>query len=603
MPVANASSIRRVEIYWEECSFGPVGVGHFEIDGKLAFCMEHAKSTPTSGTETSEKVYDNSAVQKVLYYGYGGPAQWSGFTSQKNGVMVTSLMLSEVYTTAHKVGTYDEISGLAEFRKFLATQSAPDLDLQFDKKDVKAFYDRKLNAERTEDIMVLGNGDGKLKITIPEGYLLHNNKTGEDVSGSVSLTVGDSFYIRTAGEYSELDVTEIKGRNAKLRPIVFVTDSTSVQDLTRLEVVEDTAETCKLKIKWVGKLDLRINKTDSVSGEKVSGAVFKLREFDINGKEIIGDKQNYVYTANDNGSVLVKDRLQCGRTYTVEEITAPYAYCLNSEAQCIEVTGETAEYSLNFANEKQYVYLIINKYGVKNEIAGGRIEQSEAPLEGVKFEIMAGTKILEWGTKNILYEAGDVVAEIVTDENGVASTEGLPPGKYTVTEIETAPGYEIDRESKTYDLRVEQDKTELRHTINVINKPKETEVTVIKYDEETNEKLEGAFFEIANEEGEVIKVSTEESGKTKLRNLPEGDYTFKEVQAPEGYSVDSEVQEFSIGYEEDERSVTLKSYDDKLEGVDTGDEDLISTYIAIGMIALAMIVLISFVGSAKMRNE
>ncbi len=586
--IANAASIRLVETYWEDCSFGPVGVGHFEINGKLAFCMEHAKTTPSTGVETSEMVYDNAAVQKVLYYGYGGPAQWSGFTSQKNGVMVTSLMLSEVYTTAHKVGTYDEIRGLAAFRNYLATQPAPDLELRFDKQEVKAYYDKVLNAERTENITVLGRSEGKLTVTIPEGYLLHNNKSGAELSGSVALTAGDSFYIKTAGEYSTLDFTEIKGRNAKLKPIVFVTESGSLQDLTRLEVVEDTAETSKLKIEWIGKLDLRITKTDIESGDRVNGAIFKLREYDINGKEVVDDKQGYIYTANDNGSVLVKDRLQCGRTYTLEEINAPYAYRLNTEQQSFEVTGELKEHSLNFENEKQRVYLIINKLGKKNEISGGRIEKSEVPLEGVKFEIMAATKILEWGTRNVMYDAGEVVAEIVTDENGIASTEGLPPGKYTVSEIETAPGYEIDREAKTYDLRVETKKSELRHTINVVNEPQETEVTVVKYDEETNKKLEGAYFEIANEEGAVLKVGTERNGKTVLRNLPEGDYTFKEVQAPEGYSVDNEVQEFTIGYEEEERSVTLSSYDEKLEAVDTGDENALVVYFAIGAAAILL---------------
>ena len=586
----NASTIRRVEVLWETCSFGDVGVGHFEVDGKLAFCMEHAKATPSTGTDASATVYDNAAVQKVLYYGYTGPAQWSGFTSAKNGIMVTSLMLSEVYTSAHAVGTYDEIPGLAAFRNFLASQPAPDLDLRFDKKSVKAYYDKSIDAERTEMITVLGTGTGKLTVNVPEGYILRRSGSTEEFRGSVVLAPGDKFYLRTEGAYSERKSTDIKGRNAKLKPLVFVTDSSSLQDLTRLEIAEDSAETTVLHVDWIGKINLRINKRDLDTGEAVNGAEFKIYEYDRNGRLVL-DSQPIEYTIEKDGTIFIAERLQCGRRYVIQETKAPYCYRLNEESQSFEVRGDTPTISVDFANEKQYVYLIINKTGITYDIDGGRVAEDEVPLEGVKFEVMASNKILKWGTKEVMYYPGDTICELVTDVNGYASTEGLPYGKYTLSEVSTVSGYVVDREAKTYDLRVEPTKKEFRYTVNLKNKPESSEVKVVKYDEQTGKKLEGAHFEITNEEGASLEVCTEKNGETVINNLPVGNYTFQEVKAPKGYAVDHSVKEFTIGEAEDEKSVTLKSFDNRLDSVSTGDNNHLELYVLISVLALVLLAL------------
>ena len=50
-----------------------------QYNGKWAYCLESSKNTPQNGNYTSEVIANNSAVRKLLYYGFGGPAAWGQF--------------------------------------------------------------------------------------------------------------------------------------------------------------------------------------------------------------------------------------------------------------------------------------------------------------------------------------------------------------------------------------------------------------------------------------------------------------------------------------------------------------------------------------------
>lgn len=76
--------------YLGKVSYGGTAVGHFLVNGKIAFCMEHQKETPPTGTSFAEQIYNNATIRKVLYYGWGGIEPWSGFGSEAQGIVCTS---------------------------------------------------------------------------------------------------------------------------------------------------------------------------------------------------------------------------------------------------------------------------------------------------------------------------------------------------------------------------------------------------------------------------------------------------------------------------------------------------------------------------------
>jgi len=91
----------------------------------------------------------------------------------------------------------------------------------------------------------------------------------------------------------------------------------------------------------------------------------------------------------------------------------------------------------------------------------------------------------------------------------------------------------------------------------------ETQILIEKQDEETAEKLKGAKFEILNENKEVIKVEeTNKDGQILLKHLMPGKYYVREVQAPDGYELNSKIVETQIQLNEKQ---TIKIKNTKIE--------------------------------------
>lgn len=75
----------------------------------------------------------------------------------------------------------------------------------------------------------------------------------------------------------------------------------------------------------------------------------------------------------------------------------------------------------------------------------------------------------------------------------------------------------------------------------------ETKIIIEKQDDKTEEPLEGAKFEILNENQKVIRVAeTDENGQIILEQIIPGTYYIREISAPEGYTKNSELQQIEI---------------------------------------------------------
>lgn len=87
----------------------------------------------------------------------------------------------------------------------------------------------------------------------------------------------------------------------------------------------------------------------------------------------------------------------------------------------------------------------------------------------------------------------------------------------------------------------------------------DTKIIIEKVDNNTNELLGGAKFEILDEKQKSIRVAeTNNEGQVILDGLMPGIYYIKEVQAPNGYSIDSELKKVEIKLNQ-EISLTIKN--------------------------------------------
>lgn len=120
--------------------YGLFTSGTSGVYGGAVFCSEHDR-TPTMGSMTGY-VMNDSTIRKILYYGYKGPAQWSGFSSSSYngsykvwgsntnrteiaGTVITSQALSNRFNSLGGRGTATNPAGLNAFMSYVNSQPDP----------------------------------------------------------------------------------------------------------------------------------------------------------------------------------------------------------------------------------------------------------------------------------------------------------------------------------------------------------------------------------------------------------------------------------------------------------------------------------------------
>ena len=132
---------------------------------------------------------------------------------------------------------------------------------------------------------------------------------------------------------------------------------------------------------------------------------------------------------------------------------------------------------------------------------------------------------------------GKIVGELVTNEEGEAISKDLPKGNYTLVEVEAPKGYELLKEKIT--VKIEKDAVvEIKIGNKKLPDPM-GKMKLVKVDiSDKNKKLAGAKFHIEDLKEKVVgELITDEKGEMISKDLPIGNYTLVEVEAPKGYEL------------------------------------------------------------------
>ncbi|MFJ1123193.1 SpaA isopeptide-forming pilin-related protein [Bacillus thuringiensis] len=132
---------------------------------------------------------------------------------------------------------------------------------------------------------------------------------------------------------------------------------------------------------------------------------------------------------------------------------------------------------------------------------------------------------------------GKIVGELVTNKEGEAISKDLPKGNYTLVEIEAPKDYELLKDKIT--VKIEKDAVV---EIKIGNKKLPDPMGKIKFVKvdisDKNKKLAGAKFHIEDSKGKIVgELVTNEEGEVVSKDLPIGNYTLVEVEAPKGYEL------------------------------------------------------------------
>ena len=176
--------------------YGLFTSGTSGVYGGAVFCSEHDR-TPTMGSMTGY-VMNDSTIRKILYYGYKGPAQWSGFSSSSYngsykvwgsntnrteiaGTVITSQALSNRFNSLGGRGTATNPAGLSAFMAYVNSQPDP----------ASTYTAYKATASGQDMMWGVYNPKGKLQL-VKE---VKNNKNLTEQCKNMYSLAGAEYYV------------------------------------------------------------------------------------------------------------------------------------------------------------------------------------------------------------------------------------------------------------------------------------------------------------------------------------------------------------------------------------------------------------------------
>ncbi|RGG55061.1 TonB-dependent receptor [Ruminococcus sp. AF19-15] len=241
----------------------------------------------------------------------------------------------------------------------------------------------------------------------------------------------------------------------------------------------------------VKKSFVKIVKKDAETGNiiPVSGIGFKV--WDCANSEYVSQEINYpsemilnTFYTDESGSLMLPNELVYG-DYELHEVQSAEGYVLDKNPVPFTIDGSVETVVVEKTNTAQKGKISVQKTG--NVFASvtalgsaiyidenGEVHESgqtaytpvfaKENLSGAVFQVIASEDIIT-ADGTIRANAGDVVAELVTDENGYAETDLLYLGKYEVKEITAPDGYVLNAESQFVELTYAGQEIAVRDTV------------------------------------------------------------------------------------------------------------------------------------------
>jgi len=584
----------------------PVNNQHGLFKGSLndnpIFCGNHSKPSPVgetigdSKTLTMHEYNSKVMIDKILYYGYGGPKQWLGFndseyyspykggtTAKKKqwmGISVTSMSLTRAYGGA---GYWYNISGLPEFWEYVKDADAPPNGFQ--------------------TYIMYGNDNEQDLFTFiyePEAYLT--------LDKSVTKETGDSIKGAEYGVYSDSDLTKKVGtlktkedgstNTLTLKPGTYYVKETKAPKGWRIDtekykakLTEDKTTTIKSKEEpeeGYGKLLKGIAKNNHLVAEcpehySLAGAEYGVYNSRNDAQENYKRLGALTTKADGSTNTLI---LKPG-TYYVRETKSPKGFELDTTIYDM-VIQDAKTTTLKVSDKPKFDPMTLVLTKVDKEGTGMPIEGAEftvkyykqlfSKLSDAKSLTPAKTWVLKTDKNGLVrlldsYKVGGDTFYV--DENG--KPVGLI-GTYVFTETKAPIGYATVKEPilrQVTESGVTGDKA-LYVPFTVDEYPQTVSITLQKVDAETGQAVpqglgsfEGAKYEVRDSNDQSVgTITTDKNGKGSLTDLKPGTYTVREIKAPKGYLVNKEVITVAAKIKE----INTANFDYKIESKETATE-------------------------------
>lgn len=568
-------------------SLGNYSTTYFTVNGHVAYCLESAKTSPPSSDYVANIFESNLALQKVLYYGYGGPGDITdsympGF-DWKLKYIFTHIAASYAYcgTDGFYGCTFENIqsSGLWDYIQYLNGLEAPP-KAAIDLSPTSAAAYESNGEQRTKEFHLKGDHRNYITLNLPENVTYHSGDTTK--TGSVKISGGTKFYfsapMTVTGTWNSGSLAGQMGTQWKT---LVVSTGGTTQDIGYGTFFEEESDSVSFQVKWMDYAKVKVVKKDNVTNTALAGAVFG----------IYSDKEctkliTKMPATNEKGETQV-DIPKTQDTVYLKEISVPQGYKLNTSSFNVKLEAGKTQ-SQTVTNEEQKGKITIRKSGeVLSSVSGKEghltFQYQSAPFGEASYFIYAAENIVSQDQKTPIYQSGELVDKLTTKADGSITSKELHLGKYKIVE-QKAPAdltigkTEADRTQFVTLSYAGQTVELVQEEAAYVNARPGVKVQAVKQSENDKVTLEGAVFglyaaedirhpngksEDVHKKDELVAQDTIQDGKADFTNLYLGNYYVKEISPGEGYLLDETAYPVEVGYEGQEvaivhRNVTVK---------------------------------------------
>ena len=502
----------------------PSNIGNYEttyftVNGKVAYCLESMKGTPPSSDYVANVFESNMELQKVLYYGYGGPGDITGSYMPsfdwKTKYVFTHLAAS--YSYCGMEGFYgcsfDNIkaSGVWDYIQHIySLEAPPTAAISLSTKAVKAYESGEV--QRTEVFKLDGDHRNYITLKLPEGVTYHSKGTTK--TGSVKISGGTSFYFSAPKTVTGTwNSGKLAGQMETQWKTLVLSTGSGTQDIGYGSFFEEESSSVSFKVTWLELARIKIVKKDEKTSVNLADAVFGIYA-DKGGTRLIKEMP-----ATDKKGASEVEIPKTQDTVYLKEISVPVGYKLNTKSYDVKLeAGKTS--SAAVTNEEQKGQIVVHKTGevltgISGEAGNISFVYGNSAFSGAEYHIYAAEDIYSQDKVTKIHKAGDLAGSLTTGKDGSAVSRELYLGKYKIVE-QKAPdslviGKTEEERTQYVTLSYAGQTVELtKGEVTFVNARPEISVKVVKKSQNDEVTLEGAVFglyagdDITTADGKVV---------------------------------------------------------------------------------------------------
>lgn len=353
-------------------------------------------------------------------------------------------------------------------------------------------------------------------------YNKSTGTVGGVVTGYNDLSTNDSGYFETSIKPGNYAFVETKA------PAFYDKNSQS------LPFTVDIGQTVTREYNFYDTLtpgDALITKTDEQTHQVLSGAVFNV--LDSKGKVIVRDGIKDNIQTDISGQVKISG-LAPG-DYQLEEVKAPSGY--NKSMKTVPFTIDKGQ-------------ILPKDVSVTDKMLPGSIKLTKVDgdhtgtvLKGAEYQLLNSD-----GSAPAKDNDGQTVADQTTGSDGMLTFSNLRPGTYMLKEVTPPAGYQKNDNLVSVNVPESTADSQPPATKLVTVQDYKGSLTLNKTDSSGKTGLKDAVFQLTGPDG-TKELTSDTDGVVSATGLSTGDYTIKEIQAPEGYLLNDKAQTFTIDSE------------------------------------------------------